>query len=363
MHTSHPIYRACFVSSLLVVSALAACANDTPTSQADAGPLLDVPSADAAGDVTTADTAADLDVRLDADIPDIYLGPPSVGDHVTVTIDGGLVRGELVATYDHTIWWVPQDALTWAIFDPSRFHPYPADSSLVFIRQADILDVTAEPLPTTVTPYRELLRDRGIVFPRLPLEGPVYCITGNEAIHLEENGWGNFSWDFVLTNAQGNYWRTNGATNEDYLVWDAEVFLPLGGTLVAIENDQPDKVPKVVLPPEELDDPANAVSVRVDGLFAYSLLHLRQGTVPAELKVGDVVPAGTCVGRVGNSGVSAVPHLHMNMYWWDQVANRGWSVPAEFAGLHVRQLGDTEPAVQYPFVVPATGMLLSDQPF
>ena len=39
--------------------------------------------------------------------------------------------------------------------------------------------------------------------------------------------------------------------------------------------------------------------------------HMRGGTVP--IKVGDEVKAGQLLGRVGNSGLSQIPHIHFNL--------------------------------------------------
>ena len=44
--------------------------------------------------------------------------------------DGGVVEGERIATYDHSIWWwEPADALTHAVFDPAGLAEWPEDHS------------------------------------------------------------------------------------------------------------------------------------------------------------------------------------------------------------------------------------------
>ena len=77
---------------------------------------------------------------------------------------------------------------------------------------------------------------------------------------------------------------------------------------MAVANDLPD------LPPAEADDhhPAgNHVVIRLDDSDIYiGLAHLQQGTVAVH--PGDRVQAGQVLGRVGTSGRTSEPHLHVH---------------------------------------------------
>jgi len=79
--------------------------------------------------------------------------------------------------------------------------------------------------------------------------------------------------------------------------------------------------------------------------------------------VGDTLPAGTYLGRVGNSGTSLKPHLHMTFLWYDADAQspRSWSVPAEFSGIF--STDSAEPAELHEYVVPESGTWVSNSPF
>ena len=59
-------------------------------------------------------------------------------------------------------------------------------------------------------------------------------------------------------------------------------------------------------------DTPNYVSIHhADGTLAY-YLHMKKGSVTT-LPIGSAIPAGTVLGRVGSSGVSTGPHLHLEL--------------------------------------------------
>jgi dihydrolipoamide dehydrogenase len=71
---------------------------------------------------------------------------------------------------------------------------------------------------------------------------------------------------------------------------------------------------------------------------------------------------GTYLGRVGNSGTSLEPHMHVVVLWYDPDAGRYWSVPAEFAGIHAAD-GPVGPSTPHDFVSPGSGTWIASESF
>ncbi len=103
----------------------------------------------------------------------------------------------------------------------------------------------------------------------------------------------------------------NSARREDYYAWGEDVFSVGTGRVVAVVDGHPDQ------PLGEVDTanpPGNFVVVRHerpgDAPFFSVYAHLMQGS--SAVSVGQPVQPGTLLGRVGNSGNSSRPHLHVH---------------------------------------------------
>ncbi len=92
----------------------------------------------------------------------------------------------------------------------------------------------------------------------------------------------------------------------DYFIFGQPVFAPCGGTVLASRGGMPD-----LTPPRMDPDRPEGNFVRLDcGDFEVVLAHLAQSS-PA-VAPGDRIGPGTFLGRVGNSGMSLEPHLHLH---------------------------------------------------
>jgi len=272
---------------------------------------------------------------------------------------GGRIDGELLAVYDHSRWWSqPGPELTYGLFRPLLFAPYPNDRSMAFVSSTDVRTADTEPWPEGRIRYRDFLHSAGLVLAAVPLDGPTLVLMGHDGWHLEENGYGRFAWDLTHADEHGARHRGDGADNADWLVWDAPVRLPLAGTVVDVARDHPDNPPGTY----EDDAPNNLVGVHLQGSYYLYLLHFRQGSVPEDVEGGGWLPAGTEVGRVGNSGVSLEPHLHMTLLWYDDSAEplRSWSVPTEMAGIWAAP-GPRGPWRLHAHLTPETGTWLANE--
>ncbi|MEH6942255.1 M23 family metallopeptidase [Bacillus sp. JJ722] len=96
--------------------------------------------------------------------------------------------------------------------------------------------------------------------------------------------------------------------NEDYGIWNKEVYSSVSGTIVAVSDDEADIIPGSE---EFISMEGNHVYIKIDETGTYLLLnHLKKDSVAVE--VGEHVKPGDLIGRVGNSGSSSEPHLHIH---------------------------------------------------
>lgn len=105
-------------------------------------------------------------------------------------------------------------------------------------------------------------------------------------------------------------YRNDGARNEDWYGWNAEVLAPFDGTIARVNIN-----PAVNEPGQLGNPPASFIMFqRADGmrvLFA----HVQD----VQVAQGDAVTAGQVVARVGNNGYGRSPHIHVGA-WKDETA-------------------------------------------
>lgn len=92
-----------------------------------------------------------------------------------------------------------------------------------------------------------------------------------------------------------------------YSIYGEEVCSPCNGEVTKVVNDIPD------LPPSRVDRTrlaGNHVIIRMQDEMYICLAHLMCGSVTA--RVGHQVTTGQILGRVGNSGHTTEPHLHIH---------------------------------------------------
>ncbi|MBI3652839.1 MAG: M23 family metallopeptidase [Acidobacteria bacterium] len=105
----------------------------------------------------------------------------------------------------------------------------------------------------------------------------------------------------------------NSPRKEDYFAFGEAIMSTGEGTVVAVVKDQPDQE----IGAADAENPGGNYIVIQHAPHLYSFYaHMQRDS--AQVEVGESVSAGQLLGRVGNSGSSSEPHLHIHfMDNWD----------------------------------------------
>jgi hypothetical protein len=145
---------------------------------------------------------------------------------------------------------------------------------------------------------------------RLPLDGPVTVAWGGRTLsvnyhaQIPDQRW---AYDLVVTE-NGSSFRGDGTRPEDYLVYGRLVLAPADGLVVAVRDGEPD----AEIGRRQLRRAAgNHVILRVAPREFLFIAHLQRGS--SRVEPGQRVRAGDAIGKVGNSGNSSEPHVHVHL--------------------------------------------------
>jgi urea transporter len=142
---------------------------------------------------------------------------------------------------------------------------------------------------------------------KLPFYGEWFINQGHDGEETHKGEWAK-AWDFVIVNSDLNQFVNEGNELNDYYCFGQSVIAPADGTIVVADDGIDDnRVGEV----DTSRNWGNTVIIRHgEGLFS-KLSHLQKGSVT--VKAGDNVHYGSVIGKVGNSGRSAFPHLHFQL--------------------------------------------------
>ncbi len=115
--------------------------------------------------------------------------------------------------------------------------------------------------------------------------------------------------------------RLSPTHNSDYTIWGACVTAPCAGTVVAVQEQFEDAGEQSLGGISAL---GNHVILQTQDATLVVLAHLQRDSVA--VKLGELVSVGSTLGRVGNSGRSTEPHLHLH------AQRDGVGVPMRFDG-------------------------------
>ncbi len=168
-----------------------------------------------------------------------------------------------------------------------------------------------------------------------PLRGPLFCVAHGGASQLLNAHHVSNSQRFALDIVALNWWgaRARGvfpARLERYCIFGKTVYSPCSGMVTAVVNGLPDQAPGKM----DRSHPAgNHVILRRNGRDIYvGLAHLMNESVVVH--AGDSVELGQPLARVGNSGNTSEPHLHIHAKRGGEPTSMldGEGVPLLFSG-------------------------------
>jgi peptidase M23-like protein len=104
----------------------------------------------------------------------------------------------------------------------------------------------------------------------------------------------------------------DGKKVEQFYGFGENVLAVADGTVVSVHDGMSDQTPFVFMTPKSTSDyGGNNVMLEIaPNVFAW-YAHLREGSIA--VKVGDAVKAGAPIGKLGNTGPSEGPHLHLGL--------------------------------------------------
>ena len=116
-----------------------------------------------------------------------------------------------------------------------------------------------------------------------------------------------YAYDLVQIH-NGLSYKNTPISNEHYYAYNQEIIAPADGTIVKVTDGLKDNVPGEM----DANNPAGNYVIIEHENNEYSLLaHFKQSSI--QVKEGDIVKEGQCIGLCGNSGNSSEPHLHFQV--------------------------------------------------
>ncbi|MGH1362517.1 MAG: M23 family metallopeptidase, partial [Calditrichia bacterium] len=139
---------------------------------------------------------------------------------------------------------------------------------------------------------------------RLPFNSTWFVSSGHDfgVEHRRHLSRGHFAWDFVRINHIGK--SATGNSLDSYFSYGQVVLAPADGVVIAIHDGETDNAPGRI----ESKKP-NFIEIDHGGNEISRLVHLKMGSII--VATGDTVKSGQPIAKVGNSGYSERPHLHI----------------------------------------------------
>ncbi|MFA7057811.1 MAG: urea transporter [Candidatus Cloacimonadales bacterium] len=181
----------------------------------------------------------------------------------------------------------------------------------------------------------------------LPFIGEWTVTQGNHGGITHQLQW-SYAWDFEISDREKKSYRGDGDKVQDYYCYGKPVLSSAGGWVInfvdGIEDNQVGQI-------NTRENWGNFVVLN-HGMGIFSMYcHIKKGSIKA--KNGEWISKGEKLGLVGNSGRSAVPHLHFNV-------QRGAEPGSQTIKSHLINYKLREENLAFKaFAIPAKGDILS----
>jgi peptidase M23-like protein len=118
--------------------------------------------------------------------------------------------------------------------------------------------------------------------------------------------------DFEILTSQGTTFSGDPSVNDNYPIYGQPILASASGTVAKIVDGLPDNTPPEVPNNTDVEKVGgNGVLIDIgDGRYLVHG-HMQPGSITVQ--VGDIITVGQVLGRVGNSGNSFEPHLHLQV--------------------------------------------------
>lgn len=185
----------------------------------------------------------------------------------------------------------------------------------------------------------------GVVTFRLPFLGAWQCTQGFDGPVTHRAAW-RHGLDFEVVDRDGSKHRDDGSQLPHYRAYRMPVVATAAGTVVRVVDGVRDNKPGEL----NLEQKWGNAVVVAHGWGVHSVVaHLAPGSV--KVREGQIVQAGDTLGLCGNSGRSAVPHIHFQLQTTATLG--GPTMPVAFDDVVVDEVGGVHRAGVA--VVPAQG--------
>lgn len=160
----------------------------------------------------------------------------------------------------------------------------------------------------------------------------------SSAVHWANGGpWGNqiFAHDITLKRHAGA-WTTlkeggDSNKNDGYLIWERDVLAMADGVVESVLNSMNDNTTLKSFPDPTPDPVSGNHVIMHHGSERMIYAHMRKGSIPGWIVAGAKVKQGDKLGKIGNSGNSTEPHIHIEV----STVTGGYLRPIVFRGLRV----------------------------
>jgi urea transporter len=141
----------------------------------------------------------------------------------------------------------------------------------------------------------------------LPVAGDWHVLQGEDGPWTHHGQW-RHACDFIICDESGFSHRSDGSRPSDYFAFGQPVLSPVCGVVAALRGDLKDCAIGQV---DQGNVWGNYLIVYDERGFYVELSHLQEASI--EVAVGQRVVRGARLARVGSSGYSPQPHLHMQV--------------------------------------------------